>query len=186
MKLTADGIGFIISHTNAMINGDAGMFLAFDWAAVTGACVVVRFFQKKKPIRNFSLFFKIASAEFIPVYLFALIIILFLGDGRTFYTHYHYRDLNLIPFVKTILPYITGTARTSNNTIVYNLLANILLFAPVGFYAGVFSRKLPVWTRAVIIVGAPVLALFEFKSEKEAQSDIKAAGLGKEIRIDEV
>lgn len=146
-----------LSQPNTFMSENSVIIIAINWVAITGTCVILKFFLKEKRIEGFPIFFKISSITFLIFYIYAFSFTFFFDYQRLFMMQFHIRDLNLIPFVKTIIPYITGTAHTNFYTPIINMLSNILLFVPIGFYLGVFSKRLNIGLRISIIVGVPVL-----------------------------
>ena len=67
-----------------------------------------------------------------------------------------YRSMNLVPF-KTIIPYLTGSARVNFSVIIENLLGNLLLFLPLGFYMQVLSGRIRLLLRIMIVLSVPLL-----------------------------
>lgn len=144
------------AHPSAILNEAAVVVLAESWTVIFALCVTIRFFQRNRHIENFGAFFKVSSVIFLILYLCVFCYALFFYVGRGFTTQYHIRKVNLIPFVNTIVPYMTGTSRGGIYIAAENMLANILLFVPIGFYAGIFFGKTKRGARVAAIVGVPV------------------------------
>lgn len=146
------GIG-IISNRGFGMNYDTVTIIAANWCSVTAVCVLARLIDRTGRLTSFDAFFKIASAVFFLFYIITLIYALFLktpgGVG------FMYSDVNLTPF-KTILTYITKWEHYNLNIIVENLLGNILLFLPLGFYMQVLSGKFKLAARITIIFSVPL------------------------------
>lgn len=114
---------------------EVAYMLMANWGGVTVTCFAVKLFQIKKPLPGFQSFFQLSSVIFAFVYLFILMYSLFFK----YYDLGTWSDVNLIPF-KTIIPYLTGTVIANSNVMVINLIGNILLFTPLGFYAGILRK----------------------------------------------
>lgn len=98
------------------------------------------------------LFFTILLYVIFGFYLFLLAAILFRSRVGE-------RSVNLIPF-RTIGDYLadlTGAAHLRSFALL-NLLANIVIFIPLGVYAVLFNRDKRVWKNLLIVLGATVLA----------------------------
>ncbi len=98
------------------------------------------------------LFFDILLYAVFGFYLFLLAAILFrsrLGE----------RSVNLIPF-RTIGGYLADLAGAAHLRAfaLQNLLANIVIFVPLGVYAVLLNRDKRVWKNLLIVLGATVLA----------------------------
>lgn len=96
--------------------------------------------KEKDKIRNFWL-----NVLFV-IYCLLLITVLFLNNEYRMhgmhgfqnintFSKEHFKTINIIPF-NTIIGYISGIVNNNINTsiVVINLTANILLFAPIGFF----------------------------------------------------
>jgi glycopeptide antibiotics resistance protein len=125
-----------------------------NWLAAVAISFFIRIFDKKEKFKNFTFFFKSVSIVFFVMYIFIFVYTLFIGEGPRSFRH---RGINLIPF-DTILPYITGEAynRANADIIAINILANILLLVPVGFYLSVIFKKLNLFLRIIIIFIIPI------------------------------
>lgn len=157
MVLPLYSLVYCLTHPNMFMNDQMVILTAANWAAVMGTCVLLKFFLKTEKITGFARFFKAGSIIFIPIYLFAIGFSMFFDSYRIFTMQYQIRRINFIPFVKTILPYITGSAHVNDNISIINLLSNVLFFLPVGFYLGVFSGKIKTRLRIVLLIGFPAL-----------------------------
>lgn len=91
--------------------------------------------SNKKLLPGFQSFFRLSSVIFAFVYLFILTYSLFFK----YYDLGTWSNVNVIPF-KTIIPYLTGTVIANSNVMVINLVANILLIIPMGFYASILHK----------------------------------------------
>ena len=113
---------------------------------------------------------KVFSAFFIAsggIYFFALYYLLFAGSGRemvvvskSMLDNYNYwNSINLVPF-KTIMEYITAMADGNmRGHAIRNLLGNLCLFFPIGFYLPFFvknTRKIGIYciimATAIIVI----------------------------------
>jgi glycopeptide antibiotics resistance protein len=61
-----------------------------------------------------------------------------------------------VPF-STIMPYITGIANANSGVALMNILANIFLFIPLGFYVEVLLRKRKMKIKITIIILIPII-----------------------------
>lgn len=98
------------------------------------------------------LFFDILLYAVFGLYLLLLAAILFRSRVGE-------RSVNLIPF-RTIGDYLadlTGAAHLRSFAL-QNLLANIVIFIPLGVYAALFNRDKRIWKNLLIALGATVLA----------------------------
>ncbi len=98
------------------------------------------------------LFFDILLYAVFGFYLLLLAAILFrsrLGE----------RSVNLVPF-RTIGGYLADLAGAAHLRAfaLQNLLANIVIFVPLGVYAALLNRDKRVWKNLLIVLGATVLA----------------------------
>lgn len=153
----AETVWVCLTHPNVFPSEETAMGISMNWAGVIFICTVAVFLFPKKRAENFHSFFLAASVVFFPVYLFALGIALFFDMFRRFTMAHRIREFNLIPLVKTIMPYVAGTAHTNSYTPIINMASNLLLFVPVGFYLAVLYKKKNAAVRSAVIVGVPVL-----------------------------
>ena len=112
--------------------------------------------QEKKKIRNFWL-----KALFI-IYCLLLITILFLNNeyrmggfqNISTFSREHLETSNIIPFA-TIIGYVSGMVSNDINTgiVIINLVTNLLLFAPMGFFIPMlFQDKIKNTKQFLIII----------------------------------
>ena len=112
--------------------------------------------QEKSKIRNFWL-----KALFI-IYCLLLITILFLNNeyrmggfqNISTFSREHFETSNIIPFA-TIIGYISGMISNDINTgiVIINLVTNLLLFAPMGFFIPMlFQDKIKNTKQFLIII----------------------------------
>ncbi len=125
--------------------------LAVNWVAPVLVCSVARLADRKRRLERFEEFFKAASIVFFVIYILSLVALLFFGSANR---GYEYRSVNLVPF-KTIELYLTTTA-LSGTVKLLNLVGNVLIFVPLGFYLSVFSHRLHLLVRLVILLAVPV------------------------------
>lgn len=111
--------------------------VAFEWAGIELLCIVAAIFQKKDSIRCFSAFFKGSSMIFGLLFS---VLFLYLSFFKAYIPQNRIRVLNLIPFIRTLAPLLRGIGSSGSAayTAFSNIAANILLFAPIGFYLRVF------------------------------------------------
>ncbi len=108
-----------------------------------------------KRIRK-ELFFDILLYAVFGFYLFLLAAILFRS-------HLLERVVNLVPF-RTITEYLADlsgngpSGAVARSFALMNLLANIVIFVPLGVYATLLNRDKGVWKNLLIVLGATVLA----------------------------
>lgn len=143
-----------LANINITSSGFAVAVLSINWLVIFVVSVLSEFLQKAKRIANFSIFFKLSSIIFSFLYISIFVYALFFYTNRGLYT---VREINIIPFTRTILPYVSGSARASLYTDIINMLANIFLFIPIGFYLGVLSKKIKLKNRLIILIFIPVL-----------------------------
>lgn len=141
--------------------------LAVNWIAPVLVCSAARLIDRKRRLLKFEEFFKIASIVFFVIYVLSLIALLFFGSANR---GYEYRNVNLIPF-KTIKMYLTTTV-LSGRIKILNLAGNILIFAPLGFYLSVFSHKIHLTFRILILLAVPVVVEILQYVFKTGASDI--------------
>ena len=138
-------IGFVILFSvlpNIVLNVviTIGGFLIPIFAIVITMIVEIKKekdIQEKSKIRNFWL-----KILFI-IYCLLLITVLFLNneyrmggfENISTFSKEHFETSNIIPF-STIIGYISGTISNDINTsiVIINLVTNLLLFAPMGFF----------------------------------------------------
>lgn len=134
------------------IENKSFVLLAINWIAPTLVCSVARLCDRKKRLQGFEDFFKTASIVFFVIYLLSLVALLFFGSVNR---GVEYRCVNLIPF-KTIWMYLSTHALSDSNKIL-NLVGNVLIFVPLGFYLSVFSHRIHLLFRVLILFAVPVL-----------------------------
>lgn len=128
------------------------LLLAVNWLAPVLVCSAARLVDRKKKLQRFEEFFKVASLVFFVIYILSLVALLFFGSANR---GYEYRSVNLIPF-KTIEMYLTAHS-LSDSVKILNLAGNILIFTPLGFYLSVFSHRIHLVFRILILLFVPVL-----------------------------
>jgi glycopeptide antibiotics resistance protein len=146
-------IGFILSP-GSRISYDTVLPIAANLCAVAATCTVTRLFDKSSVIANFSKFFRMASIAFFLFYMVALAVALFFKTPAGV-RGMSYRSVNMVPF-RTIIPYLTGIARVNTDIAVSNLLGNLLIFMPLGFYLSVLSSRIKFWIRIFIALSIPL------------------------------
>lgn len=93
---------------------------------------------------------------FLIIYIFFLIYILFFKGNKNLYdfTFFEYlrNSINLIPF-KTICEFIFKLIHNDINTltVIYNLIGNILIFIPLGFFIPSFPKQSSDFKKTVTI-----------------------------------
>lgn len=92
------------------------------------------------------------------LYIIIMIWELFMGKYRTFTSN---RSYNLIP-LNTIINYINNSEKYNTNTLFINLLANIIVFVPLGFLLPAIEENMRRFTKIlfisfIIIIGAETL-----------------------------
>jgi glycopeptide antibiotics resistance protein len=108
------------------------------------------------------------------IYCVVIVIILF-GCNRSYYwsglsiCDYIYYNTNIIPF-KTLYIYITALVKHTINvdTLIRNLLGNIVLFIPMGWYVPViykkqYSFKDAVWKMCGVIIFTELIQLISMR-----------------------
>lgn len=135
-----------IAEPRVHFDYEVAFMLIANWCGVTVTCFSVKLFQTKKPLPGFQSFFRLSSVIFAFVYLFIFMYSLFFK----YYDLGTWSNVNLIPF-KTILPYLTGTVITNSNVMIINLIANILLFVPLGFYVGIIRKHHLLYSVVVLL-----------------------------------
>jgi glycopeptide antibiotics resistance protein len=134
-QLTACAIVFYGGYLFLCERGAPDNFVieaAIDWAGITAVCVLVQFFQKGGRVINFARFYKAASLLLAPFYLLSFFYIEFYKDIPFWGIGHRRRVLNLIPLIVSLLPSFGDPVTLT--WVLVGLFANLLLFAPVGFY----------------------------------------------------
>lgn len=135
--------------------------LLMNWLAITSVCILLKFLVHEDKYSDFKRFFRLSSILFGLLYVMILFYALFFS---TINIRAGMNGVNLVPF-STIMPYITGKANTNLNVAIMNILANIFLFIPLGFYAEVLLRKRMKKTKIMIIILIPIIVeLIQFVS----------------------
>lgn len=140
----------LVAIPGTMLNYDIIYSLMLSWFGAIIPCFIIKFADKNNKYINFRTFFKLISIIFACIYLFTLSYALFFKDGV-----HGLRGINIIPF-KTIVPYLTGNALANRGTMVVNLLANVLLFVPLGFYLAIINIKNNVFYKIGIFLAVPL------------------------------
>ncbi len=123
--------------------------LLINWLAITGACVMLKFFVRDDKYSDFKRFFRLSSIIFGILYIAILLYALFFKSiGAT--------GVNLVPF-STIMSYMTEMANNNSGAAIKNILANIFLFIPLGFYAGILLRKRRMIITIMVIILIPII-----------------------------
>lgn len=153
--ISCGGLAFyyfiLLLQPNIMLDYNAIILIVINWISIVITCVIFRFLDNHDKIRGFKGFFRISSTIFLIIYLGILTYSLFFGSP----SRVEMRQVNLIPFT-TILPYINGTSNTNQEVSVVNLIANIFLFIPLGFYLSIIFRRLRLLIRIIIILTIPL------------------------------
>ena len=120
--------------------------------------------QEKSKIRNFWL-----KALFI-IYCLLLITILFLNNeyrmggfqNISTFSREHFETSNIIPFA-TIIGYVSGMVSNDINTgiVIINLVTNLLLFAPMGFFIPMLFQDKIKNTKQFVLVMVILTLLIE-------------------------
>ena len=126
--------------------------VAVNWIAPNFCCVLVRLFDRKKRIEGFDRFFRVSSTLFFIIYLLGMLALLFFGSANR---GYEYRNVNLVPFETIRLFWNAQTL--SLEVKLLNLLGNVLVFVPLGFYLAVWSRKIKVVFGIIILLVVPIV-----------------------------
>jgi glycopeptide antibiotics resistance protein len=143
----------VLAHRNVFLGENAYITLAVNWASLAAVCVAARLFDRNGRLKGFGAFFRTASISFFVIYAAVLAYALFFkNDLGSFLIRY--RAINLVPF-KTILGYFNGEGNSYGA--VDNILGNLLLFLPLGFYLNVFKERISLPVRIAIIFALPVL-----------------------------
>ncbi len=123
-----------------------------NWLSINLPCYITRMAPHKQGSSScFRTYSTRVSLLFIFTYLAFLGFLLF-SDAFAYRTGL--RSVNLVPF-KTIVPYISGYAHFSLNILIINLLGNVLMFVPLGFYLKAFLKSHK-WT-LLAIIGIPIM-----------------------------
>ncbi len=155
---TICGVASIVVFLDFLMDMQVGIenktffMLAVNWLAPVLVCSFARLCDRKRKLQRFEEFFRVASIVFFIIYILSLIALLFFGSANR---GYEYRSVNLVPF-KTIEMYLTTTALNSTVKIL-NLAGNVLIFTPLGFYLSVFSHRIHIVVRILILLCVPVL-----------------------------
>ena len=124
--------------------------LLINWVAIMSMCIIWKFFVPQNKYSDFKGFFRLSSIIFGVVFLMILVYALFfkaIGEGLN--------EINLIPF-STIMSYLKGKDKHVGGAML-NIIANIFLFIPLGFYIGVLLREKKMKMKMMIIVLIPIM-----------------------------
>lgn len=127
--------------------------LLINWLAITGVCIILKFLLHDDKYSGFKSFFRLSSIIFGLLYLAILFYALFF---KAINIKAARNGVNLVPF-STIIPYITKANTNLNGPAIMNILANIFLFIPLGFYVEVLLRKRKMKIRIMIIILIPII-----------------------------
>jgi glycopeptide antibiotics resistance protein len=141
----------LLTHKNYWLSEDVFFNVAFTWGSVVAVCAAARFFDKRGRLSGFGVFFRAAGIVFFVFYAFLLAYALFF---RSFHGGFviRYRAVNLVPFA-TIIHYLHG----SGYDFFDNIIGNVMLFAPAGFFAAVFRGRIRLWAGMAAIVAFSAL-----------------------------
>ncbi len=157
--LIAYCVYILLSNPNAILSYDAVYIIGLNWASIIIVGIVVKFFDKDSKLKYFNLFFRLSSIIFFVFYIFTLGYALFFDTSGY---RIEVSGINLIPF-STIIPYITGTVKANINISIMNLLANILLFIPLGFHLSILLYKTKMFVKVGVLLIVPVfIELIQF------------------------
>lgn len=131
----------------------AMVVLFINWLAITGACIMMKFFAREDKYLDFNRFFRFNSFIFGLFYLPLLFYALFFKEINN---RAATEGINLVPF-STIMSNITGITHVHSGAAFMNILANIFLFVPLGFYSEVLWGKRKVKIRIAILVLIPII-----------------------------
>lgn len=127
--------------------------LLMNWLAITGVCIILKFLVHKDKYSDFKTFFRLSSIIFGLLYVMILFYALFFKANNI---RPGMNGVNLVPF-STIMPYIRGKANANLGVAIMNIIANIFLFIPLGFYVEVLLRKRKMKIKIMIIILIPII-----------------------------
>ncbi len=114
---------------------------------------MMKFFAREDKYLDFNRFFRFNSFIFGLFYLPLLFYALFFKEINN---RAATEGINLVPF-STIMSNITGITHVHSGAAFMNILANIFLFVPLGFYSEVLWGKRKVKIRIAILVLIPII-----------------------------
>lgn len=129
-------ISFLITPANTY-NYSSVCFILINWVSVNLFCFTRRLFFTYNEHSSFSIYSRFVGVLFISSYTVLMLLMLF---SNSFSSRAGSQTVNLIPF-KTINLYITALVHSDLRIAVINILGNILLFVPLGFYLRAFLKK---------------------------------------------
>ncbi len=135
------GISWALSKGQARLEYKTFLVLAIVFFIPVSISFIFRLLDKKRLFFGFDSFFRYITILFIPYYCFTLIYSLFLKNHLPLKITNHTIHINLIPF-RTIIPYLFDTVKVNRSVSLYNIIANIMLFCPLGFYASIYKNKI--------------------------------------------
>jgi len=135
------------------LNFIAMYVLLINWLAITGTCIILKFFAREDKYSDFKRFFRLSSIIFGLFYVTILLYALFF---KAINIRAATNGVNLVPF-STIMSYITGIANGNSGVALMNLLANIFLFIPLGFYVEVLLRERKMKFKMLLIILIPII-----------------------------
>jgi glycopeptide antibiotics resistance protein len=127
--------------------------LLMNWLAITSVCIILKFLVREDRYSDFKRFFRLSSIIFGLVYVIILFYALFF---KTVNIRAGMNGVNLVPF-STIMPYIKKAITNLNGPAIMNILANIFLFIPLGFYVEVMLKKRKMIIKIMIILLIPII-----------------------------
>lgn len=107
---------------------------------------------------------KVACAVLFSLYLLVLIYLLFFKPNDRFHDYtlleYIKNSSNIIPF-KTVAEYIEKLSSDQINTssVIYNLVGNLILFAPMGFFVPILFKKISDFKKIALLSVVVILVV---------------------------
>jgi len=129
-------LSFLISPENRFGYSIVCLILS-NWLSTNLPCFVLRLFTHKAEGPAYKTYSKFIGVLFILSYTALMLFLLF---SNAFSYRSGHRTINLVPF-KTIILYVNAIERINPRTIITNILGNILLFVPLGFYLKAFIKN---------------------------------------------
>ena len=109
-----------------------------NWLSINLLFFILRLFSLKAEKNTYKTYSKFIGIVFIFSYISLMLFLLF---SNSFSYRTGHRTFNLVPF-KTIMLYIKAIKHTNLHLMIINVLGNILLFLPLGFYLKAFIKNI--------------------------------------------
>lgn len=133
-----------------LFNYELACLILSNWLSINLPCFLHRLFSRRTEANSYTKYSKLISMIFCFSYTLLMLFMLF---SDSFGQRSGQRTVNLIPF-NTIILYLTGFQCIGLRNIIINILGNILLFIPLGFYLKAFIKDFK--ANIIMIISIPI------------------------------